>query len=195
MNKTSLKVLLLEDNPSDARMLEYIFREAYELNIEMTWAKRLQEALDLLSAQAFDVILTDLNLPDSVGLQTFRALLEKTPHIPLVVLTGNLDDKLGVEAVQQGAQDYLTKGEVDSRKVIHSIRYAIERHQTMQEIRRLNELLQHQNSSLQLLHMFSLDLLHEQDIDKLLQVIAENAAHLLHAGGCSILLMENDAYL
>lgn len=195
MNKTSLKVLLLEDNPSDARMLEYIFREASELNIEMTWAKRLQEALGLLSEQTFDVILTDLNLPDSTGLKTFQTILEKTPHIPLVVLTGNLDDRLGVEAVQLGAQDYLTKGEVDSRKVIHSIRYAIERHQTMQEIRRLNELLQRQNSSLQLLHMFSLELLHQQDIEKLLQAIADNAAGLLQAGGCSILLMENSLFL
>lgn len=195
MNNTSLKVLLLEDNPSDARMLEYIFREASELTIEMTWAKRLQEALSLLSEQTFDVILTDLNLPDSTGLKTFQTILEKTPDIPLVVLTGNMDDKLGVEAVQLGAQDYLTKGEVDNRKVIHSIRYAIERHQTMQEIRRLNEILQRQNSSLQLLHMFSLELLHQKDIEKLLQAIADNAAILLHAGGCSILLMENGLYL
>lgn len=176
-------------------MLEYIFREASELTIEMTWAKRLQEALSLLSEQTFDVILTDLNLPDSTGLKTFQTILEKTPDIPLVVLTGNMDDKLGVEAVQLGAQDYLTKGEVDNRKVIHSIRYAIERHQTMQEIRRLNEILQRQNSSLQLLHMFSLELLHQKDIEKLLQAIADNAAILLHAGGCSILLMENGLYL
>ena len=99
----------------------------------------------MLSDRGFDVILTDLNLPDSFGMQTFQSLLTKAPDIPLVVLTGNADDKLGIEAVQHGAQDYLTKGNVDSHKVIHSIRYAIARQQTMLEILRLNEVLHRQN--------------------------------------------------
>ncbi len=142
MTNPILKVLLLEDNPGDARLLHYIFADATEFKVDLTWVKRLNEAFDVLSDRTFDIILTDLNLPDSFGMQTFQSLLSKAPNIPLVVLTGTSDDQLGIEAVQHGAQDYLTKGNVDSRKVIHSIRYAIERHQTTLEIRRLNEILQ-----------------------------------------------------
>lgn len=195
MADPNLRVLLLEDNPGDAKLLQYIFAETTDVVIILTWVQRLQEALVALQTETFDIILTDLNLPDSTGMQTFQRLIIEASEIPLVVLTGTTDDRLGMEAVQLGAQDYLIKGEADSRKVIQAIRYAIERHQATQEIRRLNDLLQRQNGSLQSLHRISLDMLHQLGQEELLQSIADNATELLHAATCAVFLAETSSCL
>ncbi|MGF1489616.1 MAG: response regulator [Prochloraceae cyanobacterium] len=87
----------------------------------------MQEALQAIDRNCFDVILLDLTLPDSVGLASLESLLKKAPKIPIVVLTNTNDDRLAIEAVRKGAQDYLVKRQVNPKSLIRSLYYAIER--------------------------------------------------------------------
>jgi signal transduction histidine kinase len=128
MNPGPIKILLVEDNPSDARLLREVLQEMDSAEFEMIHVERLSEALDCLARKRFDVILSDLSLPDTYGLETLIQLHEQAPGIPIIVLTGNDDETLGLKAVQTGAQDYLTKGKVDCSLLVRTIRYAIERH-------------------------------------------------------------------
>ncbi len=136
MDKKSIKILLIEDNPADAglvrEMLADSFQEGYSnAAFDITHALRLSEALKLLSEKPFEAVLADLYLPDSAGLETFGSIHMHSPDMPVVVLTGLRDEETGVKAVQEGAQDYLVKGSVDSRLLAHSIRYAIERNRSL----------------------------------------------------------------
>ncbi len=129
----SVSILLVEDNAADARLVVEMFRDAaadgiFPLSYEVIRAERLSQALSLLEGAAYDVILIDLNLPDSHGLETFTSVHQKAPGAPVVVLTGLSDEAMGIRAVAEGAQDYLVKGEVDSGILARSIRFAIERH-------------------------------------------------------------------
>lgn len=136
-----LNVLLLEDNPVDVRLLQEELREAGAGDFHITCAEGLAEALACLERQRFDVVLTDLSVPDSFGLATVEALLERAGEIPVVVLTGSEDDNTGLAAVQLGAQDYLVKGETSGELMLRSLQYAIERKQTEVALRQTNEQL------------------------------------------------------
>ncbi len=127
MRDATIETLLVEDNPGDARLLEETLKEVGSPSFHLTWAKSLGEALELLGQRRFDVVLLDLTLPDSHGLDTFRALHQRWPDSPTVVLTGLADERLAVEAVQAGSQDYLVKGQVTAELLVRSIRYAVER--------------------------------------------------------------------
>ena len=129
----SVSILLVEDNAADARLVVEMLRDAaadgiFPLSYEVIRAKRLSQAERLLEGAAYDVILIDLSLPDSHGLETFTSVHQKAPSAPVVVLTGLSDEAMGIRAVKDGAQDYLVKGEVDSGILARSIRFAIERH-------------------------------------------------------------------
>jgi serine phosphatase RsbU (regulator of sigma subunit) len=124
-----IRVLLVEDNPGDARLIHWMLREAGEVRFELAEAGRLGEALARLEAEDFSVVLLDLSLPDSQGLETFRAVRDACPLVPVVVLTGLADETVGARAVQEGAQDYLVKGQVLDRHLTHALRYAVGRHQ------------------------------------------------------------------
>lgn len=127
MIPSSVRVLLVEDSLSDARLVqEHLDLAGFE-RFEVTHVERLEEALARLRAEPFDVVLLDLSLPDSTGIDTFRRVQREAPHIPLVVLTGISDEMLGIEAVRNGIQDYLIKGQSDERQIARAIRYAIER--------------------------------------------------------------------
>jgi diguanylate cyclase (GGDEF)-like protein len=102
---------------------------------ELTPMSRLAAALTLLREETFDAVLLDLNLPDSNGLETFRRLHQEAPHLPVVVLTGLTDESLGGQAVQEGAQDYLVKGQADGHLLARSLRYAQERHRGKEVLR------------------------------------------------------------
>ncbi|MCX6028322.1 MAG: ATP-binding protein [Chloroflexi bacterium] len=130
MSDHPIRVLLIEDNPADARLLRELLREASAAGYAVTWADRLATGLARLAADAPDVVFLDLSLPDSQGLATFRALRGQAPAAPIIVLTGLDDDALALAAVHEGAQDYLVKGQVDSNLLGRAIRYAIERQQT-----------------------------------------------------------------
>ncbi|MDG6257464.1 MAG: ATP-binding protein [Methanomicrobiaceae archaeon] len=120
------RILLIEDNPGDVRLIETYLAEG-GFRRAVAAAGRLEEGLARMAADSFDVVLLDLSLPDSTGFETFGALREADPHIPVIVLTGLDDEDLAVQMLQRGAQDYLIKGDIDAGLLRRSIRYAIER--------------------------------------------------------------------
>jgi PAS domain S-box-containing protein len=133
------RVLLIEDNPGDARLLRATLAEVSSAQFELVRAEQLSEALDRLSREGFDVVLLDLSLPDSHGLDTFIRTHTRAPGIPIVVLTGLDDEELAIKAVQKGAQDYLVKGQLDSNLLVRSLRYAIERDRLLRALRESEE--------------------------------------------------------
>jgi two-component system, cell cycle sensor histidine kinase and response regulator CckA len=123
-----IKILLIEDNPGDVLLLQETLSEITFVELELVHVDRLKNALKKLSSEDFDVILLDLVLPDSNGLDTFIQIQEQTPATPIVVLTGMTDETLAISAMKAGAQDYLVKGQVSgSDLLLRSMRYAIER--------------------------------------------------------------------
>jgi len=135
MRDIPIRILLLEDNLGDARLLNEMLKENTNARFEMTHLMRLDDALGFLSECAFDVMVLDLNLPDSQGLDTFGRVHEQAPEMPIVVLTGVMDETVAFEAVKGGAQDYLIKGQVDSDLLARAIRYAIERERAEEALR------------------------------------------------------------
>src|SRR5574339_654293 len=103
----AIRLLLVEDNPGDAVLLRETLRDVGgDGQFDLTHVMRLEEALQKLAAETFDVILLDLSLPDAHGLETLNRTSGGAADTPIVVLTGNNDDAIAVKAVQQGAQDY-----------------------------------------------------------------------------------------
>ncbi|MDQ0063281.1 GGDEF domain-containing protein [Paenibacillus harenae] len=133
-----IKVLLIEDNPGDARLIKEVMSETEHQNFELIWADQLDIGIERITKEAFHVVLLDLSLPDSHGMETIIAFREKAPEIPIVVLTGLDDEEVAINAVQHGAQDYLMKGQVNSSVILRSIRYAIERHRLQGELYNLS---------------------------------------------------------
>jgi signal transduction histidine kinase len=136
---TETRILLVEDNPADSVLVRELLGEA-DPAIQMETLALLSEAEQRLAhgEPPVDAVLLDLSLPDSQGLETFRRINRHSPQTPIVVLTGLVDQTSAVEALRGGAQDYLIKGEIDASSLARSIRYAIERKQAEDEIRRLN---------------------------------------------------------
>jgi phosphoserine phosphatase RsbU/P len=124
---TPVRLLLVEDNPGDARLLRETLSDAPSLRFDLVHAERLSDALDSLGTSQADLVLLDLSLPDAHGLETVARMLEAAPEIPIVVLSGQADETLAVQAVQAGAQDYLVKGTVEGPTLARAIRYAMER--------------------------------------------------------------------
>jgi signal transduction histidine kinase len=122
-----VRILLVEDNPGDARLLRFTLAEAESLRFELVHAARLSEALDHVREGPADVVLLDLSLPDAHGMETVTRMLDAAPAVPIIVLTGLTDETVAVQAVQAGAQDYLVKGSVDGGTLARAIRYAMER--------------------------------------------------------------------
>ena len=126
------RLLLVEDNPGDARLIVEMFNEQGMHDTELVRASSLSEAEKHLSERAFDLILLDLGLPDSQGLDAVRRAHQAAPRVPLVVLTGMDDESLAAQCLQVGAQDYLIKGQIETRGLLRALRYAVER-KTMEE--------------------------------------------------------------
>ncbi|KAM3115893.1 response regulator [Phormidesmis sp. 146-33] len=141
MAEQPIQVLLVEDNPADVRLLLEILKESSNRFV-VTQVARLDEAINHLTIASFDVILLDLTLPDSLGLETFLKLHQRVSAIPIVVLTGLDDETLTLKAMQEGAQDYLVKGKVTGDLLARSLRYAIERQRAEQKIREQAALLE-----------------------------------------------------
>ncbi|MDY7013870.1 MAG: response regulator, partial [Cyanobacteriota bacterium] len=135
MCKSLLKILLIEDNPAEARLLQEVLKSFDLQQFCLVRAKRLGEALNLLHEDCFDAILLDLTLPDSVGLDSLKPLIAEAPRVPIVVLTNMNDDRLALEAVRRGAQDYLVKRHVNVEVLVRSLHYAIERKRVAERLR------------------------------------------------------------
>lgn len=126
-NDTPIKVLLIEDNPGDARLIQETLKKVTGSPIVITQVSRLKDGLLELEKNNYDALLLDLTLPDSEASRTLAEIREHSPHIPTVLLTGMDNDDFGLSALQQGAQDYLTKDMLNGEMLTHSLRYAIER--------------------------------------------------------------------
>jgi diguanylate cyclase (GGDEF)-like protein len=134
MSDTRIKVLLIEDTPGDARLIEHMLTQAQ--GFELSWVDNLTGGIAHLKTKPIDVLLLDLGLPESTGLATLKRLLVYAPTVPpLIVLSSLSDENIALQAVQSGAQDYLVKGKVDTASLVRSIRYAIERSQAKDALR------------------------------------------------------------
>lgn len=136
-----LKVLLLEDNPGDAFLIKFYLSESSAPVFNVMHAETVKAALDMLAENKFDIIISDMNLPDSFGVDTIKSLLSKYPGNLLIVLTGLTDEEVGLETVRYGAQDFLVKGKFDGKVLISSVMFAFERF-------KLNKQIDEENSRL-----------------------------------------------
>jgi len=122
-----LRILLIEDNAGDARLTTELLREASVFTFECVCAESLERGSGLLLEQDFQIVLADLSLGDAGGIEIVKRLHERHPTLPLIVLSGLEDETVAMNALQQGAQDYLVKGQGDGHLISRSIRYAMER--------------------------------------------------------------------
>jgi PAS domain S-box-containing protein len=137
MDSHHIHLLLIEDNPGDAGLIREMLAQAKGMRFELEWTETLSEGIERLALGGIDVVLLDLALTDSTGLETLRRLRAASPYAPVVVvLSGLSDEEISFQAVQEGAQDYLIKGQVDSSLLVRSIRYALERGQEQEALRR-----------------------------------------------------------
>lgn len=132
------QILLFEDNPGDVRLIQELMREIQTAPFRLEHVARLAAGLARLEEGGTDLILLDLSLPDSHGLDTVARVHAEASHLPIVVLTGADDQALGIAAIQSGAQDYLVKGQVDARTLGRSIRNAVERKRLVEQLRLLS---------------------------------------------------------
>lgn len=131
MNKIS--ILVVEDNPTDSALVRAYLCDMPGWNYELESVENLNEALTILCKQDFDIVLLDLSLPDSSGIETVRTMIGKHPRVAIVVLTGVQDEQLALQAVRYGAQDYLDKKQLSPVVLRRSIAYALERKKNTRE--------------------------------------------------------------
>ena len=134
-------VLLIEDNAGDARLMREYLADAAGASFQIEHVITLTQGLERLAAGGVDVVLLDLSLPDSPMPDTFRRVHEAAPSVPIIVMSGLDDEKFAMQTVQEGAQDYLVKGHVDTRLLVHSMRYAIERKRAEEALAHERDLL------------------------------------------------------
>ncbi|MFH2103032.1 MAG: GAF domain-containing protein [Chloroflexota bacterium] len=142
MNAESLRVLLIEDDPGDTRLIQEELANAVDAPFDLECADRLSTGLERLSAGGIALVLLDLVLPDDQGMDAFTQVHARAPEVPIIVLTGLDNEKLAVEVMQQGAQDYLFKGQIDGNQLIRAMRYAIERQRAEKELRETRNYLE-----------------------------------------------------
>jgi len=142
---TPIKILLIEDNPGDARLVSEVLKEgsgfapASRLAYEIFTADTLAGGLDILADNDINLVMLDLGLPDSQGLDTLSAILSEKADVAIIVLTVESNEEIGISAVKMGAQDYLFKGQVEPSHIVRSIRYALERNSMKDALRKSEE--------------------------------------------------------
>ncbi len=152
MENNKFNILLIEDNPRDIRIIEEMINELDNGNFELMCAENLSSGIEASEKSQFHIILLDLFLPDSLGLDSLNSMLKKAPDIPIVVLSGLDDKSIAIKAVNSGAQDYLIKGSFDSKLIERVIYYAVERQKNKNEILNLSKELK--NSEIRLNSLF-----------------------------------------
>jgi DNA-binding NtrC family response regulator len=144
---STIRILLIEDSQSDTQLMKAILT-VEKMDFALTNVERLADGLAKLKEQNFDVIITDLGLPDSIGLNPVAELHHQAPHLPLIVLTRLGDEETALEAIKMGAQDYLPKDRLEGIWFARTINYAIERQrltrqltEALENVKTLNGLL------------------------------------------------------
>lgn len=134
MTPSTTKILLIEDNPGDARLLREALKEIAEVQFEFIHRESLAEALEFVAESRPDICLLDLGLPDALGLEAVHHLHREAPNVPIVVLTALNDESVAVQALHEGAQDYLIKAKIDRHSLWRALRYAMERQRVQLEV-------------------------------------------------------------
>ncbi len=146
--ENKIEILLFEDNLGDACLIEEMLEEFADFQYELKVVETLNEGLILLRENPFDIILSDLGLPDSDGIDTFLEIHARNSRIPIIILTGMSNEKIGIDAVKKGAQDYIVKGQVDGRLLRRSIQYSIERKKTEERAQNLANIVESSNDAI-----------------------------------------------
>ncbi|MEE4602301.1 MAG: response regulator [Desulfobacteraceae bacterium] len=133
--KQDITILIVEDSFDDYFLLKEVLESSEEIEVKIIHEDRLEGAISVANNKVVDVAVIDLSLPDSFGLDTYVSFHQKHPLIPTVIMTGTKDYEMAFTAVQNGAQDYLFKGEPSPTAIIRTIRYAIERQRLMTELK------------------------------------------------------------
>jgi DNA-binding NtrC family response regulator len=138
----TIHVLVIEDNPDDFFLLKEALEDADDILFDIFHSDHFENALSVGEKNAVDVAIIDLQLPDSVGIDTFLSFHRQFPYVPAVIMTGNRDKDLAVKAVQAGAQDYLFKAELSPAAIVRTIRHAIERQRLMTDLQKTQTALE-----------------------------------------------------
>ncbi len=154
MTKKTIDILIIEDTPSDAEILQHLLRTC-PIRSSVHWVQSIADATSAINENSFDLILTDLGLPDCNGLETVVRLRERISHLPIIALTGQDDDGLGLAAIQSGANDYLPKDQLSAPIISRAIVYSIERFQLAKTIVDANQKLKSKNERLAQMYKMS----------------------------------------
>lgn len=203
MDNKSIRVLLVEESAFATQHTKKMLAEAAssEFSVELECADQMSVGLERLSKGGIDMVLLDLTLQDTDGLETFQKVHSFTSEIPIVVMSGLDDEKLAIEAVQQGAQDYLVKGRVDGNLLKRSILYAMERQKAEKRIQKLNRELEQRLEELRAtneeLEAFSYSVSHDlraplRAVDGFSRVLSEDYGEKLGGEGKRLLGMVRD---
>lgn len=186
MNDRHLKILLIEDNPGDVRLIREMLAEAKNGPFDLECADRLSTGLERLAEGDINVVLLDLGLPDCQGLDTLSKVLTEPPGVPVIVVLTALDDEqLAVKAVREGAQDYLVKGQVDGNLLVRAMHYAIERQRTENVLRR-------RNHELALLNRVGQELVATLDLQQVAELLLQTVTEVVGAQGASLWLWDEE---
>jgi PAS domain S-box-containing protein len=134
-----IRILIIEDNPGDTRLFKEYLKSDSVGKYEVYSSETLAEGLALLTRQTIDIIITDLGLPDSKGLETAKEILHAVASIPVIITTGLDDEKLGIESIKLGVQTYLVKNNITPSILIHSIKFSLERKKIIEELKKSKE--------------------------------------------------------
>ncbi len=216
MSVETIKLLSIEDNPGDARLIRAMLAQARSLawdlpRFDLEWVQTLADGLARLDKGGIDVVLSDLDLPDSRAGDTFAAVHAHAPQVPIVVLTGREDEELARHTVRAGAEDYLFKREMSGPLLAHALIYAIERQQTKQalqqahndlerrveqrtaELKQANQQLHHRSAELAALNVIARQVGQSLDLEEVLSTALKQTLALLEAKGGLIYLLEKDS--
>jgi PAS domain S-box-containing protein len=182
-DKKELIILLIEDNPNDTLLIRHLIGKSKSLEIELLVAESLVEAQQRLAEQEFDLILLDLLLPDSHDFQTFNRLSQLSLSTPVIVLSGIKDRDVALQAIKDGAQDYLLKGEIDHQLLEKSIWYAVERNKLINERKIVTQELQAHERLLKLITRISTTFINlsSEQIDESISQALEMIGNFLEA--------------
>jgi len=189
-----LKILLVEDDPEFAGLLKIRLGKEKTPSFAITCLPTLRQALEALANTSWDLILLDLTLPDSSGLQTFSTLRAQARHTPIVIMSGLDSDSLAIDAVRKGAEDYLVKGEIDSRLLLRVLHHAMDRHRIKEKLASVTGRLRETN--LRLEKMALLDPLTELYNRRGLQQALRRELQLLsrESGNLMVLFLDIDDF-